>query len=604
MSVYVRYPTAFEKGREVGYGCFTPKHVKIGQEFLFTPERVIPVIFLPGIMGTNLRLTPERQRMLRKKNNIAWNMDKLGEAVEMGKAKPARRQLQLDPAATVVDVYDPRRNPTGDPEETADERHGQVKVTTGSDLLQDDPPWAPNRRTRVQKARARGWGEVLFRSYGEMLNFLEEHLNNGFDRGKLRDIWNEVVGVGPVRWQGQGPGPLTLDELRRIFTNCYYPVHALGYNWLQSNGESAKALAVRIRALMAEYRACGKVCEKVILVTHSMGGLVARALVHPDYGNLQEEVLGIVHGVMPALGAPAAYRRMRAGFEAQKFLDRIVAWSLGDEGDEVTAVLANAPGGLELLPNEAYGNGWLQIRQGGRILKSLPERGDPYTEIYALRDVWYRLIREEWINPANQKPRYAGPAMTQTYLNRARDFHRDISTTYHPLTYAHYGADRERRSYGTVVWEIDAQARFRWAGTHYLRRAHTLHATCTHSMRHARRAECGHASSHGCEQPTPQPPGIGVRGVSNERLNSAFHLVRDTGKPSDVALERDDGTLPQEPVRRPDAIAKGIDALAGAVNAHLGEGKPKLFAQAAQALDVILRLCLGPEQRDAVVHVA
>ncbi len=451
MTIYTPLPTKFRSdGCQIGEGCFTPKDVKIGQQFSFAPERVIPVIFLPGIMGSNLRLTPQRQRELRKKNNIAWNMDRKAEAVATGNATPRTRQLQLDPMTTVVDVYDPRTNPTGDPKETADQRHGNVKVTCDSPMLLDDPVTAKRRQTATQKARARGWGEVLFRSYGDMLNHFEQRLNAGFSNGEPNEAWRDVLGVDPARWQPQGAlPPLTEAELKRAMTNCWFPVHALGYNWLQGNGDSAKAIATRIKALMADYRSKRMRCEKVIIVTHSMAGLTARALAHPDYGNLQDSILGIVHGVMPAMGSGAAYRRMRAGFEGGD----LASWVLGNEGDEVTSVLANAPGGLELLPTEAYGNGWLQIKQGERTFKTLPQNGDPYTEIYMLKDKWYGLIKEEWINPAMDGD--ANFDRTKRYLYRARDFHRAIANTYHPLTHAHYGADRERRAFKNVVWQID-----------------------------------------------------------------------------------------------------------------------------------------------------
>lgn len=457
MTLYRQQPTKFLRdGRQVGEGYFTPESDKIGQKFSFAPRRVIPVIFLPGIMGSNLRMTPQRQRELRKKNNIAWNMDRVSEAWDTGKAKPNRRQLQLDPATTVVDVYEPRTNPTGNPKETADQRHDNVKVTCDSPMLLDDPVTAQRRQTGTQKARARGWGEVLFDSYGQMLNHFEQRLNAGFINGEPNEDWRDVLGIDPAQWQANpGLTKLSEEELKKVVTNCWYPVHAFGYNWLQSNGDSAKALAERIKKLMADYKAKKLQCEKVIIVTHSMAGLTARALVHPDYGNLKDQVLGIVHGVMPAIGAAAGYRRMRAGFEGGD----TTSWVLGNEGDEVTAVLANAPGGLELLPTEAYGNGWLKITHKGRTLKALPEKGDPYSEIYMLKDKWYGLIKEEWINPAGQ--RHAGFKRTvNVYLPKVRDFHRAIANTYHDLTYAHYGADRERRAFRNVVWEIEDRASF------------------------------------------------------------------------------------------------------------------------------------------------
>ena len=46
-----------------------------------------------------------------------------------------------------------------------------------------------------------------------------------------------------------------------------------------------------------------------------MGGLVARAAVHPEMGAAADKVLRILYGAMPVLGASAAYKRMRAGNE-------------------------------------------------------------------------------------------------------------------------------------------------------------------------------------------------------------------------------------------------------------------------------------------------
>ncbi|MGL1409641.1 hypothetical protein ACSTIX_24320, partial [Vibrio parahaemolyticus] len=77
-----------------------------------------------------------------------------------------------------------------------------------------------------------------------------------------------------------------------------------------------------------------------------MGGLVARACA--QLPEMAERILGVVHGVMPALGAPATYKRIRAGFEGA---GQVV---LGRNAAECTAVMANAPGPLELLPTAQY----------------------------------------------------------------------------------------------------------------------------------------------------------------------------------------------------------------------------------------------------------
>ncbi|MGZ5199115.1 MAG: esterase/lipase family protein [Telluria sp.] len=443
-------------------GFATPQQDKKPQCARFLPKRVLPIIFLPGIMGSNLCMSAKRQRELHQKDNIAWRPDGLGVTNLTRNAKsPAReRQLRLDPLETTVDIYDP----AGPSSVSGDGRHANVSLDSNfrSPLLTADPP--PAKHTAVQKARARGWGEVYFGSYGKLLQHLESRLNSTFFEGKLCKEWRDVVGVDPRAWLPDPSLPqqmLTEDELKKVATGCWFAVYAFGYNWLQSNGDSAKIIARRIDQVVNDLDQSGYECNQVIVVTHSMGGLVGRALVHPDYGNLRDKVLGIVHGVMPAIGAPAAYKRMRAGFEDAGLIndptDSIGAKVAGNYGDEVTAVLANAPGGLQLLPTESYGNGWLRVIHNGRDLEAWPKQGDPYSEIYKVRGKWYALFREEWINPSHLTQREGGGTFerTCTYLDKAKNFHQTIAHTFHPNSYAHYGADRERRSFGEVIWEID-----------------------------------------------------------------------------------------------------------------------------------------------------
>jgi pimeloyl-ACP methyl ester carboxylesterase len=447
-------------------GFFTPQQDRMPLVISIPPKRVLPIIFLPGIMGSNLRMSAARQAQVKKKNNIAWRPESVAEANALLWGNPAFRQNQLDPLETEVDEYDPVGNPTGNSADTADQRHENAKVGinyifgVGIDtpLLMDDPVTAQPRKTKEQKARERGWGEIFFESYRDLLEMCELRLNTAFRYGKMDSWWKEVVDVAPAKWQSSPHprlDPLDEKSLRDAVTNCWFPVHAMGYNWLQSNGLSAVRISQRITALISRYSAQGFQCQKVIVVTHSMGGLVARALIHPDFGNMRERVLGIVHGVMPATGAGAAYKRMRCGFEDPGVMspfDSVTAKVLGNFGSEVTAVLGNSQGGLELLPNQAYGNGWLQVRHRGNLIKSLPQTGDPYEEIYKLRGTWYGLLREEWINPARQNE--AGYARTARLLDRAKVFHNAIANTYHDQSFAHYGAGLAHAAWHNVVWEL------------------------------------------------------------------------------------------------------------------------------------------------------
>lgn len=450
---------------KVAQGFVTPKQDKTPQIQAIPPRNVLPIVFIPGIMGSNLRMSANRQEKLGAKNNIAWRPDKLKLTASQFNDSAKERQLRLDPDTTEVDIYDPVNNPTGDSKETSEQRNGDVHFTQvytpfehlDGPLLQSDYPSNKNPKSKDQKALERGWGEVYFSSYGTILSECEVRLNAAF-ASKSMDTYlmKFVAEISPTVWQAtQTPSLKQIDEeaMRKTVKGCWLPVHAMGYNWLKGNMESGILIADRIRALIKKYQADGYRCEKVILLTHSMGGLVARAIIHPKMGKLNNEVLGIVHGVMPAMGAGTAYKRVRCGFEGSGLGAKI----LGQTGSHVTPVLANAQGGLELLPSQAYGNHWLQMRYNGETIKSLPEKSDPYEEIYKIKGKWFGLLQDDWINPADLQNRNFD--RTCKLLDRAKSFHSEIANTYHDQSYAHYGADKNRKAWKNVVWNITGTAK-------------------------------------------------------------------------------------------------------------------------------------------------
>lgn len=232
------------------------------------PSRVIPVIFVPGVMGTNLADKNSGKAVWLVDNSLSIA------AAWMGRSPESRKGI-LDPENTVV--YEDGKIPSGTAQSEAE-------------------------------LRRRGWGTVGNMSYGKFLPMLENALNDASECeiGLRAQLMHKLVATAP------GVSVLSNDEVDLSY-KYQLPVHAVGYNWLQSNADSAKHLAKKIEDFKNHYKKLKKICEKVIIVTHSMGGLVARY--YSEVNGHRDSVLGIVHGVMPTTGSATAYKRVKAGTE-------------------------------------------------------------------------------------------------------------------------------------------------------------------------------------------------------------------------------------------------------------------------------------------------
>jgi len=150
---------------------------------------------------------------------------------------------------------------------------------------------------------------------------------------------------------------------------------------------------------------------------------------------------------------------MRFGFlDKPGKLEEIKARIVAINGEHATAILANTPAPLELLPGAAYGKDWLKvIDETGKILWSWPCNDDAALDSIYLQpeDAWWRLINPNWINPANlEDTRGGGIERVRTRLRNAADFLRSIENTFHPNNcYASFCASPERVTYGEVVFK-------------------------------------------------------------------------------------------------------------------------------------------------------
>ena len=378
---------------------------------LMVPDRIIPVIFVPGVMGSNLKGTGAAKAM-------RWRLDSSTTMLPWFGMSPERRKRILTPDTMTVD---------------------------------DDGLLPQGTRQTQEELRRRKWGEVGAISYAEILVWLENALSDfeaphdGERASLLKADLNALV----------GEARLTNDEVGLSY-RYRFPVHACGYNWLADNALSSRRLADRIDEIRERYKSDHLLCDKVILVTHSMGGMVARHC--SEVLNYKDKILGIVHGVMPTIGAAAVYRRLKAGADGPWAPSMV----LGHDAAAMTASLAASPGPLQLLPTAEYGNGWLKIVDAKQSF-SFPDNGDPYGQIYAVRSKWWSMCEQDLINPSNQETRLE---KRQAQLDRdwadyakmikaqIKDFHVQTAGKFHPVTYAFCGSGKDDKSmsYGTVTW--------------------------------------------------------------------------------------------------------------------------------------------------------
>ncbi|MBY4693052.1 GPI inositol-deacylase [Burkholderia latens] len=424
------------------------------EKIVLAKPYVIPILFLPGIMGTNLRKKDTKASVWRPPNaDLRGAADLIGQLFNY--------------------LF-----------KSTNERAGDL-VTNSVEIDPSGPIDAGESGLPKNVLVARGWGGLMRSSYHPLMAKLQHLLNDlsryDFERceAKLHKWAAEAGQTAPTEWGAKEGDALTREEILHA-ANYQFDVWAGGYNWLQSNRDSGAAIKELIEKTILPFYNEGKavvvhdtpdgkggsscynerpapsrpVAEKVIVVTHSMGGLVSRSLT--ELHNC-DKVLGVSHGVQPATGAPATYKRMRSGFEGAEQL------FLGRNAADVVAILAQAPGGLELLPTADYNDGkpWLKVRdkETGKEILALPQNGDPYNEIY-FSPAWYGLVPDGNLGFVNQGGKTVPAELTNgdvvakrsprkklnETIDQIRTFHDAIERQYKTPTYSHYGAQGERDS--------------------------------------------------------------------------------------------------------------------------------------------------------------
>ena len=360
-----------------------------------TPDTInttyVPIVFVPGIMGSRLRIDDwdwdpdDGLEMLRKW--LARSVDK------------CRRHLSVKeyPDATVLQELSNFRLPGRQNAKRAISKDAHLKDLAEREKL--DP---------VALYEARGWGGLAWDPYGPVLRDLEVAFNH----------------------PSQSPGGR-------------HPVYAFGYDWRQRNENSAGGLARRVDDVLRREQGA----TQVILVTHSMGGLVARHAC--KMGGLADRVLGAVYNAQPFHGAIAAYRRFFTGCTPD-YNDGDIPFTmiLGNEWWKYAAQLSGVPGAMQLLPTHRY---HAQVPATTPLPESTPQWliTSPVVDLATIYAVYAGTSEPGILRPATQLPRKVDSEIKRIWdsdivpqlrdgISVAQAFHKDLENEDRPPVYVVY----------------------------------------------------------------------------------------------------------------------------------------------------------------------
>lgn len=452
--------TDYNNKQQFSYNTVPTSQNSVQALHLVKERLVVPIIFIPGVMGSNLKVKPEEGkdentdkvwRLDSETSVLRWLVWPTGGAearkkkLDPNKTEVDSRGMYIDAATKDIAIIEQEYNDNISiyEDRSFDDYEEQINVMLqGIDNAKKNHP----ENILFGLRGERGWGAVSYISYGEFLDTLQTSLfDPSGNSPKLTDLIKDKSFI--LEEKSKAMLTFTIEEIKHC-ESFYLPVHAMGYNWLESNEMSAIRLKTLVeQTLPTYYKKRGKICDKVILVTHSMGGLVARYYTQALGG--KDKVLGVINGVQPSTGAVAAYTRMKRGTEVNstfigKTKDYVTEQVLGKDAAEMTAVCAQAPGTLQLLPTPEYGGNWLTITDPDGTESHFG--ANPYTDIYLAKDKWWCACEPHLINPLNSKHdlilmQNDWNDYEKLIKNEVKPFNEAIANQYHPNTYVFFGIE-------------------------------------------------------------------------------------------------------------------------------------------------------------------
>jgi pimeloyl-ACP methyl ester carboxylesterase len=170
---------------------------------------------------------------------------------------------------------------------------------------------------------------------GNPATIIDEFKNNGWD-ALVKNFYHPFL-------------DFLKDKAKDKIGGAKAPVYAVGYDWRQSCATSGTYLETRIDGILKE----NKGADKVILITHSMGGLVSRAVMRKSPA-LMSKVLGVAHVAQPVAGSVALYRRLFTGMNHKWDGDEDTVKVLGNSPYEFIVPMSGILGVFELFPTHQY----------------------------------------------------------------------------------------------------------------------------------------------------------------------------------------------------------------------------------------------------------
>jgi hypothetical protein len=147
------------------------------------------------------------------------------------------------------------------------------------------------------------------------------------------------------------------DMIRSLNDLAGVSAMGVGYDWRNANEVSGVKVADKVIKIADAANA-----DKVIMITHSMGGLVTRAAI-ANNASLAARVFGVIHIVQPVLGAVNMYMNLTRGpqapwpigFNIAGLISSIATDQiLGPTAPQFAALSSALPGPLQLLPSNPY----------------------------------------------------------------------------------------------------------------------------------------------------------------------------------------------------------------------------------------------------------